>query len=202
MRKSISSDQFSPPEQKGTTHRWGTFVGAFCPCFVNIVNIMYFARLPYVVGVAGGQLTTIGLVISFFLVFVSMCSLSAFASNGELESGGAYFLISRTIGPSTGGACGFCLSLASFLGAVTSHLGLAETIVHLYAPKSILWSDKWDMRIIATIFTFIVGFSSQFGFQVRTVMFFRDYIRTYFLFFRNFVSSNLKGKHIYRMYKF
>ena len=122
------------PKQLGKTHTVGTIPGVLSPCFVNIVNIIYFTRLPYVVGTAGGMASLIGFLISAILVMLTIFSLSAMATNGEMESGGSYYLLSRTIGPEVGGSGGICLACASILGAAQACLGMIETIVILYAP--------------------------------------------------------------------
>ena len=161
-----------PPPQGGSEHTVGTFVGVLSPCFDNIVNIVYFVRLPYVISAAGGFATILGWIASFFLVLVSVFSLSAMATNGDVESGGAYYLISRTIGPETGGASGFCLAFASLIGAAQAHLGLMETIVILYSPKTVFGSKLWDIRIFSSLMSIIIGYLANFGFQIRLVMFF------------------------------
>ena len=190
-----SHRRVKPPKQTGASHTIGTFVGVFVPCFVNIVNIVYFARLGYVVGTAGGLATLIGLIISFILVFVTVLSLSAFATNGEVESGGAYYLISRTIGPEAGAACGISLCLASIVGAACSHLGLVEAIVAFYEPYAVFGKQGWDIRIWSIIISGIIGWSSQFGFPIRVVMFFRDFIRYCRILLRPRVSFRKSNSH-------
>lgn len=184
-----SHKRIKPPKQTGASHTIGTFVGVFVPCFVNIVNIVYFARLGYVVGTAGGLATLIGLVLSFAMVFVTVLSLSAFATNGEVESGGAYYLISRTIGPEAGAACGISLSLASIVGAACAQLGLVEAIVAWYEPYSVFGERQWDVRIWSIILSVIIGWLAQFGFPIRVVMFFRDFVRHCGIFSGTSISS-------------
>lgn len=171
LATSKKTNKFEPPQQTRATHTRGTFVGVFCPSFVNIINIIYYVRLPYVIGVAGGKLTFIGLSISFVLVLVTLFSLAAISTNGEIEAGGPYYTISRTLGPAIGGTAGFILSVANMHGAAAAHIGLAETIVILYSPKSLI-STKWDTRLIACTLTVIVAFLSRYGFEIRFITFF------------------------------
>ena len=173
-----------PLSQDGKDHTIGTFVGVFVPCFVNIVNIVYWARLPYVVGTAGGFATIVGLLVSFVLVLVTVLNLSAFATNGEMESGGAYYLVSRTIGPEAGSGCGISLALASIAGAATSHIGLAEQIVMYYQPYAVFGKRIWDVRVWSIIMCAPIGWLARFGFPIRVVMFFRDLGRHHRLFSR------------------
>ena len=57
--------------------------------------------------------------------------LSAICTNGEVKSGGAYFLISRSLGPQFGGAYRILFSTANAIA--TLHLiGFAETLFGIY----------------------------------------------------------------------
>ncbi|OHS97387.1 hypothetical protein TRFO_36392 [Tritrichomonas foetus] len=85
-----NSVKIKAPAQEGAEHTVGTFIGVLSPCFDNIINIVYFVRLPYVISQAGGLATVVGWIVSFFMVLISVFSLSAMATNGEVESGGAY----------------------------------------------------------------------------------------------------------------
>lgn len=169
-----NNNQFKiePPEQEGKERIVGTFIGVLSPCFDNILNIVYFVRLPYVIATAGGFATIIGWIVSFLLTLISVFSLSAMATNGEVESGGAYYLVSRTIGPELGGAAGFCLAFASLIGAAQAHLGLMEVIVILYSPKTVFGSKIWDIRIFSALMSIIIGYLANFGFSIRLVCFF------------------------------
>lgn len=159
------------PKQTGKTHTVGTVPGVLSPCFVNIVNIIYFTRLPYVVGTAGGMASLIGFLISAILVMLTIFSLSAMATNGEMESGGSYYLLSRTIGPEVGGSGGICLAIASILGAAQACLGMIETIVILYAPFTCFGSKMWDVRIYSSLAAIIFAFLANYGFSVRMIVF-------------------------------
>ena len=69
-------------------------------------------RLPWATGQAGlsGILGGIGLAEGMALPTV--LSISAIATNGNMDGGGAYFMISRSLGPELGGAIGFLFYLA------------------------------------------------------------------------------------------
>ena len=56
-------------------------------------------------------------------------SISAIATNTEVKGGGAYFLISRTLGPEFGGTIGLALFLAQALSVPFYVLGFTEAVV-------------------------------------------------------------------------
>ena len=55
-------------------------------------------------------------------------SLSAIASNGEVKGGGAYYLISRSLGPEFGGSIGILFFLAQALNTAMNVVGLIDCV--------------------------------------------------------------------------
>lgn len=53
-------------------------------------------------------------------------SLSAIASNGEVKGGGAYYLISRSLGPEFGGSIGLLFYLAQVLNTALNVVGMID----------------------------------------------------------------------------
>lgn len=60
--------------------------------------------------------------------FLTTLSLSAIASNGEVKGGGAYYLISRSLGPEFGGSIGVLFYLAQVLNTSMNCVGLIDCI--------------------------------------------------------------------------
>ena len=80
---------------------------------LNIWGVIMFLRMGFVVAHAGifQAVTIIG--VSLLLTVLTATSLSAIATNGEVEGGGAYFLISRSLGAEYGGSIGLVFALAN-----------------------------------------------------------------------------------------
>eukprot|EP00116_Pleurobrachia_bachei_P003404 sb/3463666/ len=107
----------------------GTFSGVVVPCTLSMLSAILFLRLGYVVGFAGFIETLIMFSLAFFIVMMTILSVSAISTNGAIEGGGAYFMISRSIGPEFGGAMGIIFFAAQLFGSVVYLLGLLDTIV-------------------------------------------------------------------------
>jgi amino acid transporter len=117
--------------------------------YLQIWGVIIFLRLGWLVAYGGILLTIAVVVISAAITTVTTLSLSAIATNGRVKGGGAYFLISRSLGPELGGAIGVLFAAANAVAIALYLIGLAETVV---AQLGTTWIDPaWDLRIIAFI---------------------------------------------------
>ncbi|GAA6067629.1 solute carrier family 12 member 7-like isoform X2 [Tachysurus ichikawai] len=107
----------------------GTFIGVFLPCVQNILGVILFLRLTWIVGTAG-------ILGSFAIVFMccvctllTAISMSAIATNGMVPAGGSYYMISRALGPEFGGAVGLCFYLGTTFAGSMYILGTIEILL-------------------------------------------------------------------------
>ncbi|KPP61132.1 hypothetical protein Z043_120808 [Scleropages formosus] len=159
----------------------GTLMGVYLPCLQNIFGVILFLRLTWIVGTAG--------VVQSFLIVLMCCSctmltaisMSAIATNGVvpvgipavgyqwkglilvllLPAGGAYFMISRSLGPEFGGAVGLCFYLGTTFAAAMYILGAIEIFLTYIIPAAAIFrpSDAHggdsamlnNMRVYGTI---------------------------------------------------
>ena len=91
--------------------KYGTFSGVFVPNVLTILGVILFMRSGWVVGQAGVYNTLIILLIANTISLLTALSLSAIATNTKVGGGGAYFLISRSLGLEIGGSIGVPLFL-------------------------------------------------------------------------------------------
>lgn len=68
------------------------------------------------------------MVCAYAVDLLTTLSLSAIASNGEVKGGGAYYLISRSLGPEFGGSIGLLFYLAQVLNTAMNVVGLIDCI--------------------------------------------------------------------------
>ncbi|XP_072547966.1 solute carrier family 12 member 7-like isoform X1 [Salminus brasiliensis] len=120
----------------------GTFIGVYLPCMQNILGVILFLRLTWIVGTAG-------ILSSFVIVFMccactllTAISMSAIATNGVVPAGGAYYIISRSLGPEFGGAVGLCFYLGTTFAGSMYILGTIEILLMYIVPDGALFVDK------------------------------------------------------------
>ncbi|XP_027037646.1 solute carrier family 12 member 7-like [Pocillopora damicornis] len=121
--------------------KMGTLMGVYLPTIQNIFGVILFIRLSWIVGIAGTFQ-------AFFIVFICCCctmltaiSMSAIATNGVVPAGGAYFMISRALGPEFGGAVGLLFYLGTTFASSMYILGAIEILLTYMAPSMSLFGD-------------------------------------------------------------
>ena len=75
-------------------HDLGTISGVLVPTCENMWGVLIFLRFFFVVGHAGVWQSLLIVFASFMSSFFTTMSLSAMATNGPVEAGGAYFILS------------------------------------------------------------------------------------------------------------
>lgn len=106
----------------------GTYLGVFTPTVLTILGVIMYLRFGWVVGQVG-LFKALGIVIlaNGITLITSLC-LSAIATNSRVGVGGAYFIISRSLGLEIGGSIGLPLFLSQAFSITLYAYGLAESL--------------------------------------------------------------------------
>tara|TARA_B100000809_G_scaffold30919_1_gene26891 strand:- start:25 stop:2247 length:2223 start_codon:yes stop_codon:yes gene_type:complete len=118
-----------PHSDRHTTHQFGTFAGVFTPSILTIFGLIMFMRCNFVVGQAGILHSLAILILCIGITLLTALSLAAISTNTPVAGGGAYFLISRVLGPGFGSAIGIALFLAQALSVPFYILGFVEALI-------------------------------------------------------------------------
>lgn len=109
--------------------RFGTFGGVFTPCVLTILGVIMFLRFGQVVGNAGVIGAVLIVLAAKSITTLTSLSLSSISTNSRVRAGGAYFLISRSLGPEFGGAIGLVFFLAQAISVSMYVIGFTETLL-------------------------------------------------------------------------
>ncbi|XP_051541154.1 solute carrier family 12 member 2-like isoform X2 [Myxocyprinus asiaticus] len=138
-------------ESKGVV-KFGWIKGVLVRCMLNIWGVMLFIRMTWIVGQAGIAYSCLIVLMATVVTSITGCSTSAIATNGFVRGGGAYYLISRSLGPEFGGSIGLIFAFANAVAVAMYVVGFAETVVELLSAAGALMLDPInDVRIIGTI---------------------------------------------------
>ncbi|BBM87850.1 amino acid permease [Candidatus Uabimicrobium amorphum] len=117
-------------------NKFGTFGGVFTPCTLTILGVIMFLRYGQVVGQSGLINAIIILLIAKVITTLTSFSLSAIATNTRVKGGGAYYLISRSLGVELGGAIGVFFFLAQAISVAMYVIGFTEAFIDIVPPET------------------------------------------------------------------
>ncbi|MDQ7836514.1 MAG: amino acid permease [Humidesulfovibrio sp.] len=111
---------------------FGTFGGVFTPCTLTILGVIMFLRLGEVVGQSGFVNALIILFTAKAITLLTTASLAAISTNTRIKGGGAYFMISRSLGVEYGTAIGVFFFLAQAISAAMYIIGFTEAFFQIF----------------------------------------------------------------------
>ncbi|XP_078056956.1 solute carrier family 12 member 9 isoform X3 [Mustelus asterias] len=122
----------STGSQPDDSRKLCTFFGVVVPTVLSMFSIVIFMRVGFVIGQAGFLQSLVMLVVAYIIVSLTVLSVCAISTNGAVKGGGAYFMISRTLGPEFGGSIGLMFFLANVCSCAVYILGLVEAILDMF----------------------------------------------------------------------
>jgi potassium/chloride transporter 9 len=155
------------------SEKLGTFSGVFVPTTLNVLSILMFIRWGFILG-QGGVLGMMGMLIVAYLInLVTTMSISAVASNGTVRGGGAYYLISRSLGPEFGGSIGIVFYLGCIFNTGMNAVGLIDCLNQNFGsmsgnwssflPESFWWQYLWSTVVLLICTAICLAGSSIFA---------------------------------------
>jgi amino acid transporter len=124
---------------------FGAFAGVFTPSILTIIGVVMYLRFGWVLGNLGLGRTLLLVTLCNSVTLLTGLSLSALATNREVEGGGAYYLVSRAFGAETGAAIGIPLFLSQAIGTAFYVAGFSESLVGALPAAA-----GWDPRLVGS----------------------------------------------------
>jgi solute carrier family 12 sodium/potassium/chloride transporter 2 len=148
---SVKPAQTVPSDESGL----GTFGGVYTPSILTILGVIMYLRFGWVVGNVGLLGTLIIVTLSTSITLLTALSISAIATDRVVRVGGAYYMISRSLGIETGGAVGIPLYFAQVFSVALYALGFAESVVSAFPMLNQLY-----VALITTVLVAILAITS------------------------------------------
>ncbi|MGI9017293.1 MAG: hypothetical protein ACR2HR_09365, partial [Euzebya sp.] len=146
--------------------RYGTFEGVFVPTLLTILGVILYLRTGWVVGNAG-LLGAMGIILfAYSITGATGLSIASIATNTRLGGGGAYAIISRSLGLEAGGAIGVPLYLSQTLAIALYVFGFRGGWLFVFPTHSPLVVDVVTFAAMLTI----AAISASFAFRVQYVI--------------------------------
>ena len=112
--------------------KYGLFLGVFTPSMLTILGTIMYLRFGWVVGNAGIGRALLIVGVANIITLITALSVSSLATSQRVGVGGAYFLISRSLGLEVGGAIGLPLYLSQTISLTLYCYGLSESITMMF----------------------------------------------------------------------
>ena len=146
-----------------TKKTFGTFAGVFTPTTLTILGVIMYIRQPWVVGNAGIVGSLAILLISVAITFTTALSLSSITTNVRIGAGGAFSIISKSLGLEIGGAIGIPFYIAQALAVAMYIFGFREGLVSILPNLNPFILDIGIFSLVMII-AFI---STSFAFKIQ-----------------------------------
>ncbi|MBU2626484.1 MAG: Na-K-Cl cotransporter, partial [candidate division Zixibacteria bacterium] len=124
--------------EQNTKGELGTFLGVYTPTILTILGVIMYLRFGWIVGNLGLVKTLVIVVAANLITLVTTLSFSSMATNMRVGGGGAYFIISRSLGLGIGAAIGIPLFLSQAVSITLYSYGLAEALGIIWPAVSLL----------------------------------------------------------------
>ena len=123
---------------------FGTFQGVFTPSILTIIGVVMYLRFGWMLGNVGLPTSLLIVTMGSAITLLTGLSISALATSMRVKGGGAYFILSRTLGLEAGAALGLPLALAQTVCVSFYIAGFAEALVQSGLPVV----SGWDPRLV------------------------------------------------------
>ena len=141
----------SPQEAPPTPKKFGTFEGVFVPTLLTILGVIMYLRLGWVVGNAG-LVGAVAIILGAFLITgTTGLALSSLTTNIRIGAGGAYSIISQSLGLEVGGAVGIPLFVAQALAAAMYVFGFRAGVQYVIPEAPALLVDLATFAFVLAV---------------------------------------------------
>lgn len=156
-------DWFKGGEVQAGDGKFGTFPGVFTPTVLTILGAIMYLRLGQVVGNAGLLGAMLIILLAHVITISTGLAVSSVVTNTRVGAGGAFAIISQSLGLEVGGSVGIPLFIAQGISVALYVLAFAE------AWQRIFRSHPEDL---VAVITFLVVFgiayvSAQFAARIQ-----------------------------------
>ena len=143
--------------------KFGTFPGVFTPTVLTVLGAIMYLRLGQVVGNAGLLGAILIILLAHVITVSTGLAVSSVVTNTRVGAGGAFAIISQSLGLEVGGSVGIPLFIAQGISVALYVLAFAEAWLRIFPTHSIF---------VVSMLTFIVVFgiayvSAQFAARIQ-----------------------------------
>ncbi len=150
--------------------KFGTFGGVFTPNVLTILGVIMYLRLGWVVGNAGILGAVLIILMAKTVTICTGLSMSSITTNIKIGAGGAYSIISKSLGLEAGGSIGIPLYIAQTLSAALYIIGFTEGWLRVFPEHQALIVSTVAWAVLLTIISVSADLAIKTQYLIMTIM--------------------------------
>ncbi|MFH0968028.1 MAG: amino acid permease, partial [Methanobacteriota archaeon] len=143
--------------------RFGMITGVYVPTLLTVLGVVMYLRLGWVVGSVGLAGTWLIIAIAYTITTTTTLSMASIISNIRIGPGGAFSMITQSLGIEIGGSIGVPFYLSMVFSVILYIFGFREGLLIIFPSLPGLLVD---LIIFGAVFA-IVFFSTDFAFRLQ-----------------------------------
>jgi len=149
---------------------FGTFSGVFAPTLLTILGVIMFLREGWVVGNAGLLGAWLIILVAFGITGFTGLSLSSITTNIRIGAGGAFSVISQSLGLEVGGSIGVPLYLSQALAVSMYIFGFRAGWLWIFPDHPSLIVDLVTFGVLFAIAFISAGLAFKIQYLIMAVV--------------------------------
>jgi len=151
-------------------NKFGAFKGVFTPSILTILGVIMYLRLPWIVGEAGLLVTLSIIFVAHLISGTTGLSVASIATDKRVETGGTYFMISRSLGLPIGGTLGLALFVGLSFSVSLYLIGFSETFLTALGFEVSLNNIRLTGAIVLLAVTILTFLSTSLALKTQFII--------------------------------
>ncbi|MBN1478802.1 Na-K-Cl cotransporter [candidate division KSB1 bacterium] len=168
--KKTGLQKFFSSSSKPRVRKFSTFAGVFTPDVLTILGVIMYLRLGWVVGNAGFLGAVAIILLAKSVTIFTGLSMSSITTNIRIGAGGAYSIISKSLGLEAGGSIGIPLYIAQTLSAALYIIGFTESWLRVFPDHPYLLVAATAWLVLLTISYISASFAIKIQYIIMTII--------------------------------
>ena len=179
----------------------GTFGGVFVPDVLTILGVIMYLRLGWVVGNAGLLGAIIIISLAKIITLSTGLSMASITTNIKIGAGGAYSIISKSLGLEAGGSVGLPFYISQTLSASLYIIGFTEGWIRIFPhhPYFAVAITAWVVLLVISYVSTVFAIRIQYiilaiiGLSILSFLFTPNQPQSEVILFGNFEDATFWG---------
>ncbi len=151
----------------GKVKKFGAFSGVFTPSILAILGVILFLRLPWIVGHAGLWAVLGIILVAHIITVCTGLSVASVATDKRVETGGSYYIISRSLGLPIGGTLGVALFVGFSFSVSLYLIGFSETFLSAFGMEINIRNIRLAGSVILLLVTAVTFVSTSLAIKAQ-----------------------------------